>query len=328
MAYEAEFKSIISFITSANNVLVIPHIDPDPDAIASAYAILMSCLRLGKRCKIGFQSELDSNNYYLLPNESYITYSEYSNPPYDLIICVDIGSSNRVGKYLSLIDDRITVINLDHHIDNDYFGTVNVVAMDYSSSSELVYDFLKVSGCDITKDIALALYTGIVYDTGSFRYDLTTKHTHEVVAEIMNYDIDTNSIYERLFESFTYAALRLNNRVAMTLELFCDGKVALTYLRQSFYSECGAGEEDRNSLVKIGASIRGVDFSIFVREVEDSLIKVSLRSKSDFKVNEVARCFGGGGHDKAAGFTLSASFDSARAIIVDEVIPRFRLKAH
>lgn len=324
--HKKEFNEISKLIEKAHNILVIPHIDPDPDSLASSYALTLALQQKERICLIGLQKKDETNKYLNINSKTYITYSEKADPPYDLIFALDIGSCNRTGKYLSLLDKGIPTINLDHHIDNEQFADINIVDSSYSSTAELVYEFLKDQNYSFTKEIATALYTGIVFDTGSFRYSLTTKKTHLIVSELLEFDIDTNKIYEELFEDMTEGALRLGNKVTSTLEKYCNGKVVLTYLRKEFYEECGATESDNSVLVKIGTSLKGVQFSIFINEKAEDLIKVSLRSKGDFKVNMIAKQFGGGGHEKAAGFRIEDSFAQVKKLIINSVIPSFSNK--
>ena len=140
------------------------------------------------------------------------------------------------------------------------------------------------------------------------------------MSELLQFNINTNEIYEMLFENLTEGALKLRNMVTSTLEMHNNGKIALTWLRQRFYKECNANESDGAMLVKIGASIEGVEFSIFLNEKEDNLIKINLRSKHNLKVNEIAKQFGGGGHEKAAGFVIEDSFSNVKDLVFKRII--------
>ncbi len=326
MKYNKEYKEISRLIDQSSNIIIVPHIDPDPDGIGSSYALAMTLQQMGKPCKIGLQSELMGKNRDLFPDEGFITHSEESNPPYDLLITTDIGSQERVGKYHTLIDKGVPTINLDHHIDNQSFGDVFIVDLDSSSTSELVYELIKALDGKMNQKIATYLYIGIVYDTGSFRYSLTSPKTHRLASELMEFTIDTNDIYDQLFENLTEASIKLRSKVASTLEMFHGGEVALTGLRDQFYESCGASESDANSLVRIGTSIQGVEFAIHMNEKDKNLTKVSLRSKGRIKVNEIAKEYGGGGHEKAAGFAIKNDFDHTKELIIKSVVPKYQPK--
>ncbi len=321
--YHQEYDEIIALIAKSHNILIVPHIDPDQDALGSGTALILALSRRNYQCKLGLQDDNHEQFNYVLPEKSYIIYSEKEDPGFDLIITVDIGSQERMGKYHQLLNSDVPVINLDHHIDNDNFGDINIADIHYSSTSELVYEFLGYHNFTITDKMAYCLYTGIVFDTGSFRYSLTSSKTHVIASELLKYNIDTNAVYERLFENLSESALKLRNIVTSTLELYCNRELAFTFIRLSFYDECGADESDGSTLVKIGASLQGVQVSIFLKEKKDRLIKVSLRSKGDFKVNEIAKKFGGGGHEKAAGFIIEDNFQHAKDIITSKVIPLY-----
>ncbi len=326
MKYNKEYKEITRLIDQSSNIIIVPHIDPDPDGIGSSYALAMTLQQKGKPCKIGLQSELIGKNRELFPDEGFFTHSEESDPPYDLLITTDIGSEERVGKYHSLIDRGVPTINLDHHIDNQGFGDVCIVDLEASSTSELVYELIKTLDVNMNQKIATDLYIGIVYDTGSFRYSLTTQKTHRLASELLEFDIDTNEIYDQLFENFSQASLKLKSKVTSTLEMFHDGEVALTALRTQFFESCGANESDANSLVRIGTSIQGVEFAIHMSEKNENLTKISLRSKGRIKVNEIARDYGGGGHEKAAGFAIENDFDHTKELIIKSVVSKYQPK--
>jgi len=323
MNYQSEYHTIGGLINKANHVIIVPHVDPDPDALGSAYGLALAIMQMGKTCRIGLQEKLIRKYDFIIPDESVYTYTTDSEKPYDLFFALDIGSIKRVGQYIDLLNSGISCVNIDHHIDNEKFGDVAIVDDGFSSTSEMIFHLLTSLNVNINKDMALPIYTGIVYDTGSFRYSLTTKRTHQVVSALLDFDIDTNQVYESLFENMSEAALRLVNRVTGTLKTFCDGKVALTFLRNHFYEECGASESDALNLVKIGSSVRGVEFAIFMKEKDNTLTKVSLRSKGDFNVNEIASKYGGGGHKKASGFVLNRDFDKAMDEIVESIIPLY-----
>ncbi len=326
MKYNKEYKEISKLIDQSSNILIVPHIDPDPDGIGSSCALAMTLQQKGKPCRIGLQSELMGKNNDLFPDEGFFTLAEESDPPYDLLITTDIGSQERVGKYHSLIDKGVPTINLDHHIDNQGFGDVFIVDLEASSTSELVYELIKSLNVKMNQRIATDLYIGIVYDTGSFRYSLTTRKTHRLASELLEFSIDTNEIYDQLFENFTEASLKLKSKVTSTLEMFHGGEVALTALRTQFFESCGASESDANSLVRIGTSIQGVEFAIHMNEKDKTLTKVSLRSKGRIKVNEIAKEYGGGGHEKAAGFAVEKDFDHAKELIIKSVVSKYQPK--
>ena len=323
MQYENEFKQINQFINKSKNILIVPHIDPDPDALGASLSLVHSLNSINKNCFIGLQQELISKYEDIIKDKSILTYPENNTTSYDLIITVDIGEKNRVGKYIHLLDSQIPSVNIDHHIDNDHFADINIVDLNSSSTSEIVYNLIKFCQFKMIKEIAVALYIGIVYDTGSFRYSLTTKNTHKAVSELLEYDINTNEIYEYLFENLTLGAVKLRNMVTSTLELYHDGKIAITSMRKDFLILCNAQESDTTSLVKIGSSIKGVEFSIHINEKSEDLVKVSLRRKGITNVNQIAKLFGGGGHEKASGFVFNKSYDELKNTLLLNVINKY-----
>lgn len=323
MKFSKEYEQISQIVNNARNILIVPHIDPDPDGLGASFALAYAFESMGKNCWIGLQEELLERDKEVFPDDSFFIYSPDTDINYDLVIAADIGSYERVGIYLDLFQSNIPSINLDHHIDNNQFADVNIVDVEFSSTSELAYELLRSIGAEINHDIAKSAYIGIVFDTGAFRYSLTTKKTHFYVSELLDYNIDTNDVYEKLFEEVTEAALCIKSKVASSLERYCNGQLAITYLRNSFKEQCQATKSETSGMVKIGSSIKGVDFHIYISEKNENTTKVSLRCKSPFKVNRIAARFGGGGHEKAAGFTVELSFDEVYNLMKKEIVPEY-----
>lgn len=307
------FNRIHKHIIDSDDILLLPHIDPDPDALASCHALYLHLLSLKKQVKIGLVKELQKKYQFIFRNrynDLILPHQMKSKP--DLIVALDIASLKRTGEYQELFKD-IESINIDHHIDNQQFGKVNLVDSFYSSASEMMYLYFLANDIEITKNIGETLYTGILYDTGGFRFDCTTFLTHIIIADLLKqFEIDTNEIYEKLFEFNTPGALHLQNLIFSTAELFYDGKMIVTELKKEFYQKAKATKDDALEMVKLGSSIAGVDFHVFYKETEEPYVKISLRSKSNFQVNEVAAKFGGGGHRKAAGITLEGEYNSIK----------------
>ncbi len=327
MNYKKEFKKIHKYIQNAYCPVLVPHVDPDPDALCACNAIREYLKTKRKKNYLGLQAPLFNKYYFIFDeNRDFIIQPEDLEKvknEIDLVIALDIGVSGRGGCWVNGFDN-IPVVNIDHHIDNDNFGDVNIVDSGYSSTCEMVYEFFKVNNINVSKKMAVDLYTGIVYDTGSFRYSSTTKQTLNYVAEMVEqYDFDKNDIYEKLFENKKVQSLCLQTRVFESLELFNNGKIAVTWLNKNGYNKCNANEDDAIELVRVGSSIQGVDFSIFIHEKKDK-IKVSLRSKSDFNVNKIAREYGGGGHVKASGFSMQGTVHEVKKQILDDLINKYK----
>ncbi len=326
MNYKKEFKKINKYIKNCKCPVLVPHVDPDPDALCACDAIAEYLKTLGVKSYIGLQAPLFSKyNFIFEDNLGFIVlpgdFDKVKNE-IDLVIAVDIGVSSRGGCWVKDLPE-VNKVNIDHHIDNDNFGNVNVVDAEYSSTCEMVYDFFRSNKINISMKMTKDIYTGIVYDTGSFRYSSTSRQTLNFVGEMVGkYDFDKNDIYEKLFENKKVESLCLQSRVFESLEIHHDGKIAVTWLNKNGYSKCKADESDAIELVRIGSSIQGVDFSIFIHEKKDK-IKVSLRSKSDFNVNKLAREYGGGGHVKASGFSMQGKVLDVKKQIIPLLIEKY-----
>lgn len=329
--YQPEYKNINKFIKKAKNILFVPHVDPDPDALCSSYALWQYINQSGKNGYIGLQAPLFAKYDFIFGEDKEIIVQpqniESIKNKIDLIIAVDVGVSSRGAPWTTNLNG-VPIMNIDHHIDNDRFGDINIVDKTYSSTCEMIYEFFKINKIDIIEKMGKAIYTGIVYDTGSFRYNATSQKTHSFVGEIVNrFDFDKNEVYEILFENKKVQSLALQMKVFNSLELFNNGTIALTTLDRNGYKECNAEESDAMELVRVGSSIEGVDFSIFIHEKKDK-IKVSLRSKGDFNVNAVAKRYDGGGHVKASGFSMQGTVEEVKNKILSELIQTYEDYLH
>ncbi len=312
--YTKEFGDAFKIIKSANNILIFGHIEPDPDALSSAYALYLYLNQIGKTAKIGLLNEIIADFNFLIENldESVVYPNDNFLEEIDTIISLDIGSRSRSGEYEKyILSNKTKVINFDHHPDNEKFGDVFVIDTQYSSTAEIVYDFFFVNNIEITPKIAETLYAGIVSDTGGFRYELTTPQTHIVASHLLSFGIVSDAIFSKLFDNLTIKSLQIQAKVANTIKSLYDGKMIVAYMKNEFLEDCSASYEDSIGLIKTLTSIKGSDFCVLLKEYGENEIRANLRSKSDFDVKKCANFFGGGGHKKASGFNYDGNIDNS-----------------
>jgi phosphoesterase RecJ-like protein len=257
--------------------------------------------------------------YTFLPFSDVIS----SKPPLDrfeILIVVDSGSLARIGDELSqtLLPEK-AIVNIDHHVTNDRFGHYNWVDADACAASELIYKLIKRYGMSIGQKRATCLYTGIMTDTGCFRFANTTPAAHRIAAELISEGISVEEISRFVYETLPPSRIKLLGLVLSNLQLSLDRKTAWIRVTQDMYERTGTKQEDTENFIDYVKSIDTVEIALFFVELKDGKTKVSFRSKNEFDVSKLAAHFGGGGHQRAAGCTIKASIDETEKIIVADV---------
>ena len=222
----------------------------------------------------------------------------------DLMISFDCGSFDRLG-----IEKRAKfLINIDHHISNTNYGDLNIIDPTAASTSQVVYNMLKVNNINIPKSSAICIYTALVTDTGSFQYESVTDKVFEMAADLVRCGVEPNFVAKMLFQRDRLSRLRLLAKAYDTIELSCDGKIAFVEVTEEMLEITGAIKDDTDTIVNSVRAIASVEVACMLREDEDG-IKISLRSKNYADVSKVAIKYGGGGHIRAAGATIKGEFD-------------------
>lgn len=310
-------EKIAEILDGAKSIACFVHKSPDGDALGSALAVFNYY-----RGKVSVWSPTAfSEVYYFLPGASLINiYSDFAVVPgSEVALFVDCGDLKRVpGFDRSRFD---LVINVDHHESNTFFGDYNLVNPSRASTSELVFEILKASKNGvITKEVALCLYTGLYTDTGGFKYSNVGATDFEVAKELVQYGVDPFLVALEVYESYPFRRMKLLALTLGTLELFCDGKVAVMFVKKEFFELTGSTPEDTEDFVNYARAIKGVEVAVFIRERLTGGVKVSLRSKNYFNVAKVAQVFGGGGHHHAAGCELDVGVDDAKRLIIKTLV--------
>jgi len=314
---------ICETIKGHHKFLVTSHVNPDGDAIGSELAFFCLLEKLGKEVRIVNEGHTPAL-YHFLPRAGLVEKGEDSlssilaAPDFEVAFVLECPSILRAGKIARLLGDK-TVINIDHHSDNERFGTINWVDSNVAATGEMIYELFNRLNCDVDKESALYLYTAILTDTGSFRYPNTRPRTHLIVAELMKRGVNPAWVSEHLYEVFPSSAIKLLSLALSTIELSEDGKVAWILVTRDMLKETGSELEESDGFVNYPRSVKGVKAALIFKELEAGLVKVSFRSKGEVKVGEIARFFGGGGHPQASGCTLKGELDRVVEKVVKKV---------
>lgn len=294
-----------NILKDAVTVAIAGHIRPDGDCVGSCMGLYQYLTENEPDRKVDvYLGEIPDAYRYLLP-EGVIRHQVLDDMQYDLFICLDCADKERLGFAGAIFDQAKRTWCIDHHISNRMFADENLVKPNISSTSELVYSILDRE--KISKYTAELLYLGIVHDTGVFQYSCAGASTFRAAAELLEKGIDAPSIIQNTYYEKSYAQNQILGRALLESILFMDGACIASYITKKTMDFYGVGPKDLDGIVSQLRVTAGVEVAVFMYETEVSVYKVSLRSKEWVDVSRIAAYFGGGGHVRAAGFTLAGT---------------------
>jgi phosphoesterase RecJ-like protein len=301
MKDRARFEECLVALERSKAPLVLSHYNPDGDALGSSLALYLGLKSLGKAASI-INESIIPDRYGFMPSVSEIRNSPVGME-YDLVVACDCGDRKRLGDKLGpMLSPEIPLLNIDHHASNSLFGSLNWVEGEASSTSEMIYEVVSALKVNITQPIAQNLMTGLVTDTGSFRYSATKPRTLEIAARLVELGASPDLISKNVFESRKKSAVQLSATTVSQVEFLFEDKVSVLTVTQDMLKKFDATLDDTEGLVEEGRSIKGVVVSVLLKQDVD-MWHISLRSSSSaVDVSKVAATFGGGGHKAAAGF--------------------------
>ena len=235
---------------------------------------------------------------------------------FDLGIGLDAGDLPRLGGNVEAISSAKVVMDIDHHVTGGQFGDVRLLDAASASTAELVFDFLHALGVEITPEIAQNLLCGVLTDTGGFRFPSTTPRTMAVGGALIAAGASPSEVYERVYESQSWAAQKLLGRAMDRMERTADGKIVWTCVLQTDFQELGANDRETDGISTALRVVKGSEVAILLREMPGGALRVSLRAKAPWDVASVAARFGGGGHRLASGCTLPGPPEAAVAALL------------
>lgn len=310
-------EDILLEIRKRETFLITTHVNPEGDAIGSSLALALALSSIGKKVAV-YTLDPVPKTLRFLPFSGNVRQVRRVDERFDAVITVDCGDLERVG-FLS--PDNIPgdiLINIDHHVTNEGFGTLNLVE-EAVASAEIVYQLIKRLGIAVTAEIATCIYTAIMTETGSFRYSNTNIETFKISQEMVGFGADPWAIAEHIYNRNSMGRIRLLGLILSGIELTGDGKIAWITVKEKMYQETGTTKEDVEDLINFPRSIEGVEVAVLFRESNHDW-KVSLRSNGKVDVSSLALEFGGGGHCMAAGFMIKEStLEDAQKRVIERV---------
>lgn len=293
-------------IKNAKTIGIGGHIRPDGDCVGSCMALYLYLKKcMPPETEIAVYLEKPSDIFHTIKDISEIHTEAEQGKRFDLFFALDCESS-RLGFAEPLFLQAKKKINIDHHISSSGCGDLNYVDANASSTSELVCDLLEKEWMD--EEIAKALYIGIIHDTGVFQYSNTSPKTLRIAADLIGYGFDFSVLIEKTFYEKTYLQNQIMGRALLESILFLDGRCIVSCLDRKVMQFYNATPADLDGIVSHLRNIKNVECAIFMYETDTLEYKVSMRSTDRVDVSGIASFFGGGGHKKAAGCTMSGTF--------------------
>lgn len=301
-------------LSTAERVLVVTHLEPDGDAIGSLLGLMCGLRSLGKDVTAAVDGGVPAFLGFL-PGTDEVR-SKLDEGSWDLLISTDASDESRsgeVGRY-GFSNSR-TVVNLDHHATNTYFGDIHLVAPDAVSATQVVYDWLKQLGVMVNPPMAQALLLGLVTDTLGFRTSNVNAGTLKIAQELMSAGASLTEITARTLDRRTYDELNLWKRALPTVEM--AGQVLHATVRQNDFIALGLEDATDAGLVSFLIQVEEAMIAVVFKEKSVDEIKISMRSKRGFDVAQVALRLGGGGHAQASGATVRGALEDVRGRVLD-----------
>ncbi|MAR65512.1 MAG: DHH family phosphoesterase [Flammeovirgaceae bacterium] len=308
-----KMKEIKDLLSLKSKILITTHVNPDGDAIGSSLALYNFLIKMGHDVTVVVPNDYPDFLKWMKSDDKIINFSEKTDyvkkllNKIDIIFCLDFNNLKRINELGDLIQlSNSKKVLIDHHLNPDNFYDYKYHNVDASATAELVYDLISfIDENLIDKDISDCIYTGILTDTGSFRFASTSSKVHRIIAKLLDKGVRSDNIGKIIYESNSFDKLKLlGYSLSKKLEIICGGRAAYIVLTRKDLSDNNYKKGDTEGIVNYALSIAGVNMATLIIETKER-IKFSFRSSGDFSVNHFANSyFNGGGHKNAAGGSL------------------------
>ena len=318
-----DYSKLNDIIKSSKNILIISHINPDGDTLGSMCGLYSAILdNCKKKCDMMSISKVPDVYSYLPHLHDVKDIEDFDKSrEYDLVINVDVASIDRIMDAKILFEKAKFTVNIDHHKTNNAYGDLNFVNPDASSTGEVLFGCFNQMGWNINLDTAICLYTAILTDTGSFRFDNTKPSTFDAAAKLVEIGVQPSDIYKKVYESDSKTLVMFQAHCISKAKFLDNDKIAYTIVYKKDMEKFSAGDDCMEGLTEKLRAIVTTKIAFVAKEMKNGGTKVSMRSKFA-DVAEVCEVFGGGGHKFAAGCTIKAPVEEAARKILEEIQKR------
>lgn len=315
-------KKIIQQLTTSSRVLVASHAKPDGDAIGSLLAMGIALERIG--CEVTRYNESAIPAVYrFLPLVDTIQRELTDVAGFDTAVILDCGGLDRVGSAVDAITTIPTIVNIDHHTTNTRFGQYHLVDVNACATSEIIYRLIHAMGLELNVEMATAIYTGILTDTGSFRFSNTNRAAFSICEAMVAIGVNPSAVARHVYGTYSLGRIKLLNLALDSIEISSNGHISIMTVTREMLSDTGTQPEDADGLINYARRIQDVKVAALIHELENGnsvsrgrkRFHVSLRSDGSVDVARIASDFGGGGHAGAAGFSVESSLAELKKTI-------------
>jgi len=317
-------EQILQLIEKNQTFLIASHESPDGDALGSTLALANALREMGKEV-VAYNQDRAPLDYAFLPGYATLVTELDNARSFDVGFVLDAGELRRAGSW---IGERCRLlVNIDHHPYSEDFGNIYYVDTQACATGIMIYRLLQAGGYQVSRDVAICVYTAILSDTGSFRYSNANPEAFRVAGEMIALGVDPWAIASGLYENQDLERLRLLALSLPTLRISSCGLYASLAVTLDMYASAGAHEEHTDRFINYPRSIRGVEVAIFFRQLAADRFKVGFRSKGNIDVGALARAMHGGGHHNAAGAEVQGSLENVQEWVfkrVAEMLPAYR----
>ena len=308
-----EIKAVIA---SNQSFVISSHVNPDGDSVGSALGVCECLKALGKDAVVAMNDAIPDAYTWLDPEGEILAPASEEDierlADRDVAVIVDANGWNRLGRLQKPLASSAAVkIVIDHHPYSELITPFSVIETKASSTAELVYDLIESLGAPLSSRAADALYTGILTDTVSFRFARSAPCAHIIAAKLLSSGVDPSRIYDQVYNQNSGARTRLMGRTLSNIQFAGGGRIAWLTVTQSMIEETGALSSDTSGFVDVTMTIAGIEIGIIFVESAEGTVQISLRSRPETDVNQVAVGLGGGGHRNAAGAVFSGTLEQA-----------------
>jgi phosphoesterase RecJ-like protein len=316
-------EQIIDQINRSQRLLLASHIEPDGDAVGSLLALGLALNKRNKKATL-YNASLIPAVYRFLPSvERIVRHIDKANA-YDLALILDCGDLQRIGMASSTVGQIPVVINIDHHISNTRFGGIQLIDATACSTSEIVYRLISALNIPFDKAIGTSLYTGILTDTGSFRFSNTNRAAFAISKEMTELGVDPYSVAQQVYGTYSLGRIKLLNLALDSIEISENGRLSMMTVTKAMLEDTGTQPEDVDGLINYARRIEDVKVAALIQEQnngqseskERRQFHVSLRSDGTVDVAAIAGARGGGGHVSAAGFQVDSTLTELKSDII------------
>lgn len=317
-ANKGSLETVVNCLQRENQITIIGHLIPDGDCIGACLGMALALESLGKSVKVVLADPMPTS-YSFLAGQHLLT-------PVDslvgggVLLYLDCADQNRTGALSpAFLSQVLAVVNIDHHISNSGYGDYHWVVPTAAAACEICLQVLDTMGFKPSPEVATALYTGMVMDTGSFMYSSTTPQTMIAAARLLEFGANKDLVRQALFETKSWQEVQVLNLVLENIEISSDQRLGWSILSWSELSKIGAADLHFEGMINHVRNIEGIEVAILFREMADKVVKIGFRSRGKYDVNQIAASFGGGGHRLAAGASMDGSLEEVVAKVTSRV---------